>query len=166
MYFPESHSPYYRVTVFSTYSPRNVPDGEGYWSLMAEVCDTAHRPVDVEGLRKWTLDALLADGLIAEDSELVSYWHRRLDHGYPTPFLERDQTLEAILPELESRRVYSRGRFGAWRYEVSNQDHSFMQGVEVADRLLGIGEEVTLHRPHFVNSGGFLGGSSGRPPDR
>src|SRR5207302_339770 len=38
MYFPQPDSPYYRVTVFSNYSPNNVP-GRGYWSLMAEVCE-------------------------------------------------------------------------------------------------------------------------------
>jgi hypothetical protein len=32
--------------------------------------------------------------------------------------------------------VFSRGRFGAWKYEVSNQDHSLMQGVEVVNRLI------------------------------
>jgi hypothetical protein len=40
--------------------------------------------------------------------------------------------------------VYSRGRFGAWKYEVGNMDHSFMQGVEVVDRLLNETEEYTL----------------------
>ena len=33
MYFPESDSPFYRVTVFSNYSPHNVP-GKEYFSLM------------------------------------------------------------------------------------------------------------------------------------
>ena len=33
-----------------------------------------------------------------------------------------------------------------WRYEVSNQDHAFMQGVEVVNRLTGLGDEETLGR--------------------
>jgi hypothetical protein len=32
--------------------------------------------------------------------------------------------------------IYSRGRFGAWRYEIGNMDHSVMMGVEIVDRLL------------------------------
>ena len=156
MYFPESHSPYYRVTVFSNYSPHNAPPGGEHWSLMAEVSETPEKPVRVESLRGETLAAMKRDGLLGE-AEVVSFWHRREEHGYPTPFVGRDETLATVLPGLEARRVYSRGRFGAWKYEVSNQDHSCMQGVELVDRLLGVGagDEPTLNRPDYVNGGAF-----------
>jgi hypothetical protein len=123
---------------------------------MAEVCESASRPVDKQALRTWTLQAMREDGLIGRESEVVSFWHRREEHGYPTPFRGRDEMLAGLLPELERHRVYSRGRFGAWKYEVSNQDHSFMQGVEVVNRILGIGDEPTLTRPAFVNAQGAL----------
>lgn len=155
MYFPERHSPYYRVTVFTKYSPHNAPSGDGLWSLMAEVCESPEKPVDASTLERWTLDALRADGLIGKGTTVVSVWHRKEAHGYPTPFLGRDAVLDRLLPRLEARHIYSRGRFGAWKYEVSNQDHSFMQGVEVADRLMGLGDEPTLHRPNDVNGGIF-----------
>jgi protoporphyrinogen oxidase len=153
MYFPEAASPYYRVTVFSRYSPFNVPAGGGYWSLMAEICETPSRPVATEGLLDRTVSALRGDGLLGRNSEVVSLWHRRLEYGYPTPSLGRDAALDRVLPALEEHGVFSRGRFGAWKYEVSNQDHAFMQGVEVVDRILGRGEEPTLLRPQWVNSG-------------
>ena len=50
---------------------------------------------------------------------------------------ERDKALPTIHPWLESKNIFSRGRFGAWRYEVGNMDHSVAQGVEWVDRILG-----------------------------
>jgi protoporphyrinogen oxidase len=156
MYFPESSSPYYRVTVFSNYSPHNVPEGDEHWSLMAEVSESPEKPVDAAGLREWTLAALAEDRLIAPGCGIASFWHHRALHGYPTPFLGRERVLDRIQPELERHGIYSRGRFGAWKYEVSNQDHSCMQGVEVVDRLLREGDEPTLTDPDRTNSGVFL----------
>jgi protoporphyrinogen oxidase len=156
IYFPETDSPYYRVTVFSNYSPHNVPGDGRYWSLMAEVCETPARPVAADTLQGWTVSSLARDGLIPKDADIVSVWHRREEHGYPTPSLDRDRLLAVIRPALEGLRVYSRGRFGAWKYEVSNQDHSCMQGVELAERLIDRGEEVTIDRPDYVNSGVLL----------
>ena len=155
VYCPDAHSPYYRVTVLSNYSPFNVPPGPGYWSLMAEACESPWRPLDATRLRQWTLEALRKDGFIGPRSRIVNLWHRREEHGYPTPFLGRDAVLASLLPALERWRVYPRGRFGAWKYEVSNQDHSFMQGVEVVNRLLGLGDEPTLTQPSLVNGGAF-----------
>lgn len=153
MYFPESNSPYYRVTVFSNYSPRNAPDG--CWSLMAEVSQSPMKPVG-ENTFEAVLRALREDGLIGPKTEVVSRWQHREEFGYPTPTIGRDDALNILQPELEKLGIYSRGRFGAWKYEVSNQDHSFMQGVEVVDRLLGEGEEPTLNQPELANSGVFL----------
>ena len=155
MYFPERHSPYYRITVFSNYSPHHVPDA-ACWSLMAEVCESSCRPVNPSSLLDDVVGAMRRDTLIAGDATIVSRWHRRLHHGYPTPFRGRDGILAAVLPALEARRVFSRGRFGAWKYEVSNQDHSFMQGVEIANRLVCDTPEVTITDPNLANSGVFL----------
>ncbi len=94
---------------------------------------------------------LVATNLIPSEEIIHHTWHRRLDRGYPTPYLKRDEILKVLRGELEDRNIYSRGRFGAWKYEVSNQDHSVAQGVECVDRLLNDSPEITINHPDLVN---------------
>ena len=152
MYFPEANSPYYRVTVFSNYSPNNVPDAEQYWSLMTETSESSAKPVDRENLIRDTIKALIEDQLIESEADVVSTFHKSFEYGYPTPSVERDGILNAVLPALEPFGIKSRGRFGAWKYEVSNQDHSLMQGVEWANRVVADVPELTLFFPDTANA--------------
>ena len=133
IYFPEPDVPFYRATVFSNYSPNNAP--EGHWSLMAEVSESPEKPVAIATIVEDAVSAFERCGFI-DRSSVISRWHRRLEHGYPTPWLGRDAVLADVERALQRRNIYSRGRFGAWKYEVSNQDHSLMQGVEAVERIL------------------------------
>lgn len=147
MYFPEPETPFYRATVFSNYSPHNVPRPGEEWSLMAEVSESPAKPVDAGRVVDEVVRGFRSIGLIGPDAEIVTTWHRRLEYGYPTPWLGRDEVLDAIEPELLELGIRSRGRFGAWKYEVSNQDHSAMQGVEAVDAiLLGLPETTWAGR--------------------
>lgn len=174
LYFPEDNCPFYRATVFSNYSPYNQPDaekklptmqlGDGskpsssevkggpYWSIMLEVSQSTMKPVDEENLLRDCIQGLVNTDMIKADDEIVSTYHRKFDHGYPTPTLEREGVLKELLPKLQDMDIYSRGRFGSWRYEVGNQDHSFMLGVEAADHIVTGAVELTLNYPDFVNS--------------
>ena len=145
MYFPESMAPFYRVTVFSNYAPANVPRPGEQWSLMAEISESPAKPVDIRTVVEDTVAGLRACQLIGEDSSVISRWHRRLEYGYPTPWLGRDKVLDPVNAALCELGIFSRGRFGAWKYEVSNQDHSVMQGVEVINRILSGTRERTYH---------------------
>ncbi|KAI4721274.1 FAD/NAD(P)-binding domain-containing protein [Aureobasidium sp. EXF-10727] len=174
LYFPENDCPFYRATIFSNYSPHNQPvatkklatmqlaDGsapentglnEGpYWSIMLEVSESSMKPVDAENLLKDCIQGLVNTEMLQPKDEIVSTYHRKFDHGYPTPSLEREGVLKELLPKLKDMDIYSRGRFGAWRYEVGNQDHSFMQGVEAVDAIVNGSVELSLFYPDFVNS--------------
>jgi hypothetical protein len=100
--------------------------------------------------------------------DVVGTWHYHADYSYPTPTVERDGLLAQVIPYLEQHEVYSRGRFGMWKYEVANTDHSLMQGVELINRLLlgepeqtiGIKYESTLDgRQAAVHERSSLAGS-------
>jgi protoporphyrinogen oxidase len=149
MYFPENNSPFYRVTNFYNYSRFNVPEGdaERYSSLMCETTYSSHKQQNAATIIDETEQGLINSGMIGknERNRLISRYLIDIPYSYPVPTLERDRALSAIQPYLEARSVYSRGRFGAWKYEVGNMDHSFMQGVELVERLINGVEERTVN---------------------
>jgi len=91
-----------------------------------------------------TIRGLINAGLISEEDQkdIVDTWVYHAGYSYPTPSVERDGILAQAIPFLEQHGIYSRGRFGMWKYEVSNTDHTLMQGVELANRLI-LGEAET-----------------------
>lgn len=177
MYYPESDCPYYRCTVFSHYGVGNAPKADvllptlrkgdkalsvdstpkagPYWSLMFEVSENkVFKPMNPATIVEETIQGAINTKMIESADEIVSVYYRRLEHGYPTPSLERDGALAEALPWLQKQDIWSRGRFGSYKYEVANQDHSLMIGVEAADNILFGSKEFTLLYPSLTNEGG------------
>ena len=50
-----------------------------------------------------------------------------MTHGFPVPTVDRDEVVDEALDWLKEKNVWSRGRFGAFKYEVGNADHCFIQ---------------------------------------
>ena len=151
MYFPEDNCPFYRATLFSHYSPNNCPD-QNTWSLMFEFSESPAKPAPKEDPIEATIQGALNTKLFESRDQIISTWHERLEYGYPTPFVGRDELLDEVQPKLMDLGIWSRGRFGGWKYEVGNQDHSLMQGVEAADSVLFGVEESTYSYPDLVNT--------------
>lgn len=152
IYFPEEKTPFYRVTVFSNYSPANVPDPKIHWSLMCETSSSDFKRENPDLIVQKTIDALSAEGFIGPNQKIISKWHFSATPGYPTPFVGRDDLIQGLFDQLSGFQIYSRGRFGAWKYEVSNQDHTFMQGFEWADWIMGGKPEITVFDPAKANA--------------
>ncbi|MBF0099385.1 MAG: FAD-dependent oxidoreductase [Desulfobacterales bacterium] len=152
MYFPEDNCPFYRVTVFSNYSPNNVPDISTQWSLMCEVSESEYKKVNHHDVISDVIQGAINTGLISSRNQIHHTWYHFVEKGYPTPSLNRNESLLPLLNSLASMNIYSRGRFGAWRYEVGNMDHSFMQGVEFINMVTHGTDELTLWYPEIVNS--------------
>lgn len=136
IYFPEQSAPFYRVTYLSNYSPYIAP--EGHFLLLTETSYS-----DFKRENKATIVDRVVEGLIAtkmlepEDRDRIAATYTiDVDYFYPVPTLDRDDALDAIQPYLMHHNIYSRGRFGAWEYEIGNMDHSVMQGVEAVNRIV------------------------------
>eukprot|EP00878_Enallax_costatus_P013277 GHUV01013880.1.p1 GENE.GHUV01013880.1~~GHUV01013880.1.p1 ORF type:complete len:477 (+),score=117.64 GHUV01013880.1:113-1432(+) len=139
------------------------PAAGPYWSLMFEVSESQCKPVNQElvtlggtagpwpAVVRDTLSGAISTQLMQPGDQVVSLYYRRLEHGYPTPSLCRDAALREALPWLQQHSIWSRGRFGSWKYEVSNQDHSLLLGVEAVDNILFGTTELTLQHPDIVN---------------
>ena len=145
IYFPNPKTPFYRITYLSNYSPDIVPGGDTsrYCSILTETTYSPFRPLPRGDFTKAVLDGLVAEGILEErDLPLVdSTYLIHASHAYPVPSVDRDEALDVIQSYLESKEIASRGRFGSWKYEIGNQDHSLMQGVELVDRWLDGSEE-------------------------
>jgi len=147
MYFPESNCPFYRATYLSNYSPYMTPDNDRYYSILAETSYSEFKPVDGKTIVEDTIQGLINVGMMSEADrkDVVSTWVFDAKYSYPTPSVARDDILSQVIPYLEENlSIYSRGRFGMWKYEVSNTDHSLMQGVEVVNRLVLNEPETTI----------------------
>lgn len=148
-YFPDNPPGFYRLTWFHHYAAGNVPDGNAgrYAAYMVETVLPPGQTVDRAALLDAAVAGLRRAGILAEGDEqkIVSRWFWPVPAIYPVPVLGLREALPCVHAALEALSIYSRGRFGGWRYELGNMDHCFMQGYECARRLIEGGREPVWH---------------------
>lgn len=136
LYFPEKKYLFQRMTVQNYFSENLVP--EGHWALAFEVSHSKKRKITQEEAVENVFKFLEERGFIKNKKDIVSLYCNSFSHFYPIPTLSRDKNLNKIQKKLKGRGVHSIGRFGAWKYERGNMDHSFMQGVEAINDIYKI----------------------------
>lgn len=146
LYCPDPDVCWYRATMLSNYDPGNA--GAGRWNIMCEVPIHGPSPLSADDAVTGVIESLRQLG--ADDHRLESRFVRTLSLGYPVPTLGRDEVLREIDAYLVRHGIYSRGRFGGWRYESSNQDYTYMQGRQAVDAaLFDAPEDVYWHPERF-----------------
>ena len=148
IYFPQSDSPFYRVTYLSNYSHNLVPNGSSeYYSLLCEISYSEYKPENKDFILEKTIQGLINSKILNDNDikQVVATKIIEVDQAYPIPTIDRDTHLKICREYLEARDIYSRGRFGAWKYEAGNMDHSFMQGVEVVNKILFNEKETVVN---------------------
>jgi UDP-galactopyranose mutase len=157
IYFPEPDLPFYRVTYLSNYSPYICPQPD-QTLLLTETSRSHHKPEPADTIVERVIDGLV-EARLMEDGErdlVVSTWLCSPDMSYPVPSVTRDAALGTIQPWLRQQHIWSRGRFGAWLYEIGNMDHSTMQGVEFVDHVLaGSPETAWIPRGEGADGAGI-----------
>lgn len=146
MYFPQPDVPFYRATNFSKYAPANVPgsDTRIFSSWMTETSLPEGTHLDRAALIDACDQALRHHGLVSAHAPLASAHLEVIPYAYPVPTLGRDAALAEVMPWMEQRGIYPRGRFGTWRYEIGNMDHAVKMGIDIARRLVKCTPEELL----------------------
>ena len=138
MYFPGDHAPFYRATNFAKYSPANVPDADTgrYCAYMTETAHSRYKHEDRDGLEERVEAGLRAAGVVDGRPDVATATVVNIPYAYPVPTLKRDPALGTIQPWLMKQNIYSRGRFGSWRYEMGNMDHAVKMGIDAARHIV------------------------------
>lgn len=129
VYFPETEFPFFRLVFPSNISAALVPDGGGL--ISAEISNP--EPGQEAEFEAQVRQALLRLGLISRPEDVVRTVRNYFPYAYPVHDLERGERVRRLLHFLQTRRVWSIGRFGAWRY--SSMDDAITEALRMAPAI-------------------------------
>jgi protoporphyrinogen oxidase len=128
MYFPESHTRFYRVGWYD-----NIM-GSDRMSLYAEIGAASDGFLDIEAERERVLADLRRENIVGEHK--LESWHSVvLDPAYVHITAQSMAEFERLAPILRGAQVYSVGRYGRWTH-CSIEDN-IVETRELATKLAG-----------------------------
>jgi protoporphyrinogen oxidase len=133
IYFPETKYRFYRVGFPMNFSANMTPPGHS--SMYVEIAYQPDQPFDETRAIKDAIRGLLKCSLLCDESEIVTRNILRIPIAYVTYDKSRTSLTQEILSYLNSRRVYSIGRFGGWKY--SYMEEAILEGMATAEKILG-----------------------------
>jgi len=126
IYYPDRARTFYRIGFYD-----NILDTDRM-SLYVEIGYPANAQVDVETMRRRTLEDLRSEGVIT-DHQLVAWHSIVLDPAYVHITQASMREHERLIPVLRSFGIHSIGRYGGWTY-CSIEDN-IVEARALADSL-------------------------------
>jgi protoporphyrinogen oxidase len=128
-YVPERRYPFYRVGCYSNFSEALAPPKKS--GLYVEL--TSRRAVALSTLMPKVTSGLIDMGIIDRESDIAFVLPREIRHAYVIYNFDYSKAVPKLLDWLESRNVFSAGRYAVWEY-ASMQD-AIRQGFAAADKI-------------------------------
>jgi len=132
-YFPEAEFPFFRLVFPSNISAELARKGTGL--IAAEISNP--EPGREEKLEQETRACLLKLGWIEKSEDVVRVVRNFFPYAYPVHDLERGGRVRRLLHYLQTRGIWSIGRFGAWRY--SSIDDAITEALRIAPAIVASG---------------------------
>jgi protoporphyrinogen oxidase len=133
VYYPEKKYRFYRVGFPMNFAPNMTP--KGCSSMYVEIGYQPGKPPKDQQAVKDAIRGLKEAGLLQPKDKIVTTKILHIPVAYVTFDKNRTASSAKLLSWLEQQRVYSIGRFGAWKY--SYMEEAILEGQQTAERILG-----------------------------
>ena len=130
-YFPEKGFKFYRAGISSNFSKHITPKNTS--SMYIEVSSYGE-PINIVKTEKDIIKGLIKCGILKSSKDIIEKMWLKIECAYVIYDKERTKALPEIFAYLKKHKVYSIGRYGAWKY--SFMEESITEGIEAAKEII------------------------------
>ncbi|RMD87526.1 MAG: protoporphyrinogen oxidase [Candidatus Dadabacteria bacterium] len=128
LYFPERNLPFYRIGLL-----HNIKETDKDTSVLSVEVAYKRRDFSVEEAFKGIVEGLKGIGFLEDESDIVLTCPLKIEVAYAIFDRNRKRAVSHILRSLESKGIYSIGRYGRWTY--CGMEQSFLDAKALLKRL-------------------------------
>lgn len=132
IYFPEDQFVFSRIGFPMNFSKSVAPDGTS--SIYIEITHHPHEKLDVEKTFAQAMVDLQKCGIIRKDDRVLTRHVIDIQCAYVVFDQHRQKHLQNLIDHLESRDIFTAGRYGRWDYY--SMEDSILSGKSTADQIL------------------------------
>lgn len=148
VYLPENKFPHYRMGFYHNFSENMTPNGcssvYGEYAYLHQKQETLKRIL--EDAKKATRELLQVS-----EAQVITERTMFISHAYVIFDFWREKNLPLLLNALETEKIHSIGRYGAWKY--SSMQEAVLDGKTMAEQLTGRDHETVQEQESVGDRG-------------
>lgn len=131
IYFPEHEFVFSRVGFPANFSKSVAPEGTS--SVYIEITHQPGEPLNVEEALDRSIQGLESCGILLKGDRILTRQVMDIQVAYVVFDQHRQSHLQSLIDYLESRDIFTAGRYGRWDYY--SMEDSILSGKAAADRI-------------------------------